>query len=226
MAPPTKLNYQAPIWQAMLCLVKAGVQVPRVAVMNFPKLALLAWAAETGRRVSQRSRTSPDLSEVRAMKLKWGKLGKHRCRQCTGFPAEKTKKKSWHARKQSISRSRIWLVYATSANHNYTDLVLRLRFTKTHDPYQELPDYSFKECLMVALLIRFNQMPPASAESPSPKGRAQPPEEGEATTCMLNIEKQQEFSGKGNHSVSIDLAINFSPSLHFGLPTSMKAALP
>jgi hypothetical protein len=42
---------------------------------------------------------------------------------------------------------------------------------------------------------------------------------------MLNAEKR-EFGGKGNHSVPIDLAMNFSPSQHFGLPTSMKAALP
>jgi hypothetical protein len=61
---------------------------------------------------------------------------------------------------------------------------------------------------------------------PRPQGRAQPPEEGEATTCLLNGEKQQELGGKGNRSVPVDLAMNFSPSQHFGMPTSMKAALP
>jgi hypothetical protein len=42
---------------------------------------------------------------------------------------------------------------------------------------------------------------------------------------MKNAEKQQEFGGKGNCSVLVDLAMNFSPSYHFGLPTSMKFAL-
>jgi hypothetical protein len=43
---------------------------------------------------------------------------------------------------------------------------------------------------------------------------------------MLNREKQQELGGKGNRSVPDDLAINFSPSQHFGMPTFKKAALP
>jgi hypothetical protein len=43
---------------------------------------------------------------------------------------------------------------------------------------------------------------------------------------MLNGEKQQELGGKGNRSILVDLAMNFSPSQHFGMPTSMKAALP
>jgi hypothetical protein len=38
--------------------------------------------------------------------------------------------------------------------------------------------------------------------------------------------KQQELGGKGNRSVPVDLAMNFSPSQHFGMPTFMKAALP
>jgi hypothetical protein len=95
--------------------------VPIVAVMNFPRLALSAGAVETRRRVSPRSRCSPALSELRAMKLKWGKLGKHHRRPCTGCPASKTKTLQ-RARKQSISRSKIWRVYAPPVNHNYTDL--------------------------------------------------------------------------------------------------------
>jgi hypothetical protein len=43
---------------------------------------------------------------------------------------------------------------------------------------------------------------------------------------MLNGQKQQELGGKGNRSILVDLAMNFSPSQHFGMPTSMKAALP
>jgi hypothetical protein len=43
---------------------------------------------------------------------------------------------------------------------------------------------------------------------------------------MLKGEKQQELGGKGNHSIPVDLAMNFSHSQHFGMPTSMKAALP
>jgi hypothetical protein len=43
---------------------------------------------------------------------------------------------------------------------------------------------------------------------------------------MLNGEKQQELGRKGNRSILVDLAMNFSPSQHFGMPTSMKAALP
>jgi hypothetical protein len=103
------LQYQAPIRQAMSCLVAAGVQVPSAAVMNFSRLALSVGAVEAGRRVSPRSRCSPALSEVRAMKLKWGKLGKHHRRPCTSCPASKTKKNLRRARKRSISRSRIWL---------------------------------------------------------------------------------------------------------------------
>jgi hypothetical protein len=43
---------------------------------------------------------------------------------------------------------------------------------------------------------------------------------------MLNGEKQEELGGKGNRLIPVDLAMNFSPSQHFGMPTSMKAALP
>jgi hypothetical protein len=43
---------------------------------------------------------------------------------------------------------------------------------------------------------------------------------------MLNEEKQQELGGKENRSVPVDLAMNFSPLQQFGMPTSMKAALP
>jgi hypothetical protein len=165
------LQYQAPIWQAMSCLVTAGVQVPIAAVMNFPRLALSAGALEAGRRVSPRSRFSPALSEVRAMKLKWGKLGKRHRRPCTGCPATKTKNLR-RARKRSISRSTIWRVHVPPANHNYTDLSLRLRFTKTYDPYQELSYYSFEECLATALLVRFNKMLPRQkrGKPSSPKG--------------------------------------------------------
>jgi hypothetical protein len=42
---------------------------------------------------------------------------------------------------------------------------------------------------------------------------------------MLNGEKQQELGRKGNRSIPVDLAINFSPSQHFGMPTSVTAAL-
>jgi hypothetical protein len=43
---------------------------------------------------------------------------------------------------------------------------------------------------------------------------------------MLNGEKQQELGRKGNRSIPVDLAMNFSPSQHFGISTAMKAALP
>jgi hypothetical protein len=112
--------------------------------MNFPKLALPAGALEAGRRVSPRSRCSSALSEVRAMKLKWGKLGKRGHRPFTGFPVSTTNKNLRQARKRSISKSTIWRVYAPPVNHNYTDLSLRLRFTRKYDPYQELPYYSFE----------------------------------------------------------------------------------
>jgi hypothetical protein len=186
------LQYQAPIGQAMTCLVKAGVQVLIAAVMNFPKLALSAGALEAGRRVSPRSRCSPALSEVRAMKLKWGKLGKRGRRSFTGCPASKTNKNLRRARKRSISRSTIWRVYAPPVNHNYTDLSLRLWLTKKYDPYQELSYYSFEECLTAALLVRFNQTlfrqkrgKPSSPKgehgkpsSPAPKGKRSRPRKG------------------------------------------------
>jgi hypothetical protein len=83
---------------------------------------------------------------------KWGKLGKRGRRPFTGFPTSKTNKNLQRARKRSILSSTIWLVYAPPANHNYTDLSLRLRFTRKYDPYQELPYYSFEECLAAALI--------------------------------------------------------------------------
>jgi hypothetical protein len=91
-----------------------------------------------------------------------------------GCPASKTDKNLQRARKRSISRSRIWLVHASPANHNYTDLSLRMRFTRTYDPYQELPYNSFEECLMAALLVRVNQTLPRQkhGKSSSPQGRA------------------------------------------------------
>jgi hypothetical protein len=176
----------------MCCLVAAGVQVPIEAVMNFPKLALSAGVLEWGRRVSPRFRCSPALFEVRAMKLKWGKLGKRRRRPCTGCPASKTNKNLRRARKRAISRSTIWRVHAPPANHNYTDLSLRLRFTRTYDPYQELSYYSFEECLAAALLVRYNKWCPrqkrgkpsslkgelGQPSSPAPKGERNRPRKG------------------------------------------------
>jgi hypothetical protein len=47
---------------------------------------------------------------------------------------------------------------------------------------------------------------------PRPQGRAQPFKEGEATMCMLNGEKQHELGEKGNRSIPVDLAMNFSPT--------------
>jgi hypothetical protein len=125
------------------------------------------------------------------MKLKWGKLGKRRRRPCTGCPASKTKNLRW-ARKWSISRSRIRRVYAPPLNHNYTDLSLRLHFTRTYDPFQELSYYLFEECLMAALLVRFNKMRPrqkrgkpsspkgehGKPSSPAPKGESGRPRKG------------------------------------------------
>jgi hypothetical protein len=210
----------------MFCLVKAGVQVPSAAIMNFPKLALSVGVAEAGRRVSPRSRSTPALSKVRAMKLKWGKMGKRGRRQCTGCPAEKTKKKLRRARKQTILRSRIWLAYAPLVNHNYIDLVLRLRFTKIHDPYQELSDYSFEECLAAALLVRFNQTPPARAGSPPPPSTSTVARGRRSHDVHAEYRKAAGVWREGKHSVPVDLAINFSPSQHFGLPTSMRAPLP
>jgi hypothetical protein len=145
--------------------------------MNFPKLALSVGAVEVGRRVFPKSRCSPALSEVRAMKLKRGKLGKHHRRPCTGCPASKTKKKSRRAREQSISGSKIWLAYAPPVNHNYMNLALRLWFTRKYDPYQELPYYSFEECLAAALLVKFNQTRPHDKHRKpfSPKGECGKP---------------------------------------------------
>jgi hypothetical protein len=166
MAPPTMLKFQAPIRQAMSCLLKADVQVPSAAVMNFPRLALSTGAAEVGRRVSPRSRCSPALSEVRAMKLKWGKLGKRHRRPCTSCPALKTKKKSQRARKQSISRSKIWLAYAPPVNHNYTDCdcgspghKTRIKSCRT----TRLKNASWQRCWSSS-----TRRPPISVESPPP----------------------------------------------------------
>jgi hypothetical protein len=166
------LQYQASIGQAMSCLVAAGVQVPIAAVMNFPKLVLSAGVLEWGRRVSPRSRCSPALSEVRAMKLKWGKLGKHHRQPCTGCPASKTNKNFRQVRKRAIARSKIWRVHVPPVNHNYTYLSLRLQFTRKYDLYQELSYYSFEECLAVALLVRFNRTRPRQkhGKPSSPKG--------------------------------------------------------
>jgi hypothetical protein len=104
-------------------------------------------------------------------------MGKRCCRPCTGYPASKTNKKLRRARKRSISRYRIWRVYAPSVNHNYTDLSLRLRFTRTYDPYKELSYYSFEEYLTVVLLVRFNKTRPRQKHGkPSfPKGERRKP---------------------------------------------------
>jgi hypothetical protein len=126
------------------------------------------------------------------MELKWGKLGKHRRRPCTGCPASKTNKNLRRARKWAISRSKIWRVHAPPTNHNYTDLSLRLRFTRKYDPYQELSYYSFEECLAAALLFRFNKTRPSQKRgkpsspkgergkpsSPAPKGERSRPRKG------------------------------------------------
>jgi hypothetical protein len=176
----------------MSCLVAAGVQVPIAVVMNFPKLALSAGALEWEKRVSPRSRCSSAMSEVRAMKLMWGKLGKRGRRPFTGCPASKTNKNLQWARKRAIARCKIWRVHAPPANHNYTDLSLRLRFTRKYDPYQELPYYSFEECLAAALLVRFNMTCPrqkrgkpsspkgerGKPSSPAPKGERSRPRKG------------------------------------------------
>jgi hypothetical protein len=77
-----------------------------------------------------------------------------------------------------------------------------------------------------AIQVQLDAFPPEARKALLPQGRAQPLEEGEDTTCMLNGEKQQELGGKGNCSVPVHLAMNFSPSQHFGMPTSKKAALP
>jgi hypothetical protein len=96
------------------------------------------------------------------------------------------------ARKRAISRSTIWRVHAPPANHNYTDLSLRLRFTRTYDPYQKLPYYSFEECLAMALLVRYNKLRPrqkrknpsspkgehGKPSSPTPKGERSRPRKG------------------------------------------------
>jgi hypothetical protein len=114
------------------------------------------------------------------MKLKWGKLGKRGHRPFTGFPVSKTNKNLRWARKWSISSSTVWHVYAPPVNHNYTDLSLRLRFTRKYDPYQELPYYSFKECLAAALLVRFNQtlFRQKRGKPSSPKGERSRPRKG------------------------------------------------
>jgi hypothetical protein len=194
MAPlPPTLLYQAPIKQAMSCLVTAGVQVPIEAVMNFPKQALSAGALEWGRRVSPRSGCSPARSEVRAMKLKWGKLGKRRHRTCTGCPASQINKNLWRARKRAISKSKIWRVHAAPANHNYTDLSLRLWFTRKYDRYQELPYYSFEECLAAALLVRYNTTRPRQKHGKlsSPKG-----EHGKPSYPAPKFERSRPRKGK------------------------------
>jgi hypothetical protein len=195
--PPTTLQYQAPIGQAMSCLVKAGVQVPIAAIMNFPKLVLSAGALEAGRRVSPRSRCSPAMSEVRAMKLKWGKLGKRGHRPFTGCPTSKTNKNLRRARKRSISRSTIWRVYAPPANHNYTNLSLRLRLTKKYKPYQELPYYSFEECLAAVLLVRFNQtlFRQKHGKPSSPKGEC-----GKPSSPVPKGERSRPRKGKPRHA--------------------------
>jgi hypothetical protein len=131
------------------------------------------------------------------MKLKWGKLGKHRRRPCTGCPVSKTNKNLRRERKRSISRSKIWHVYEPPANHNYTDLSLRLWFTKTYDPYQELPYYSFEECLMAALLVRFNKTRPRQKrrKPSSPKG-----ERGKPSSPAPKGERSHPRKGKPRHA--------------------------
>jgi hypothetical protein len=57
---------------------------------------------------------------------------------------------------------------------------LRLRFTRKYDTYQDLPYYSFEECLAAALLVRFNQtlFRQKSGKPSSPKGERSRPRKG------------------------------------------------
>jgi hypothetical protein len=59
---------------------------------ELPQVGVVGGGVGGGEEVSPRSRCSPALSEVRAMKLKWGKLGKRGRRSCTDCPASKTNK--------------------------------------------------------------------------------------------------------------------------------------
>jgi hypothetical protein len=159
---------------------------------QLPQVGVVGGGGGGGRRVSPRSRCSPAVSEVKAMKLKWGKMGKRRRRPCTGCPPSKTNKNLRRARKQPISKSKIWRVHAPPVNHNYTDLSLRLRFTRKYDRYQELSYYSFEECLAAALLVRYNRTRPrqkrgkpsspngkrGKPSSPAPKGERSRPRKG------------------------------------------------
>jgi hypothetical protein len=131
------------------------------------------------------------------MKLKWGKLGKRHRRPCTGCPASKTNKNLRRARKRAISKSKIWRVHAPPENHNYTDLSLRLRFTRKYDRYQELPYYSFEECLAAALLVRYNRTRPRQkrGKPSSPKG-----ERGKPSSPTPNGERSRPRKGKPLHA--------------------------
>jgi hypothetical protein len=138
--------------------------------MNFPKLALSAGALEAGRRVSPRSRCSPALSEVRAMKLKWGKLGKDGRQPFTGFPVSKTNKNLRRARKRSIRNT---------------------------TPIKSCCTTRLKKCLAVALLVRFNQtlFRQKHGKPSSPKG-----EHGKPSSPAPKGERSRPRKGKPRHA--------------------------
>jgi hypothetical protein len=80
---------------------------------------------------------------------------------------------------------------------------LRLRFTRTYDPYQELPYYSFEECLAAALLVRFNKTLPCQkrGKPSSPKGERGKPsspkgERGKPSSPAPNGERSRPRKGK------------------------------
>jgi hypothetical protein len=99
-------------------------------------------------------------------------------------------------RKRAIARSKIWRVHAPPANHNYTDLSLRLRFTRKYDRYQELSYYSFEEYLAAALLVRFNRTRPRQK-----RGKPSSPRASTKSPLLLPPRASVAAQGRGSHDV-------------------------
>ena len=55
-----------------------------------------------------------------------------------------------------LTRTTVWLAHDVPAKKKSKDPVLKLRFTKTYDPNNVLPDFSFEDILGATQIVRMN----------------------------------------------------------------------
>ena len=96
-------------------------------------------------KVLPRSRNSRLQAVARALRPQWEKLGKRCQRPC---PARRIAMGSFPV------KSTIWMVRQKAPMENkLSGPVFNLRFTRTYDPYQELPEFALEEIMAAAQLV-------------------------------------------------------------------------